>query len=204
MVFPPPNVTGSLHLGHALTLSIQDALARWKRMEGEDVLWIPGTDHAGIATQVVVERRLLDEEGLDRHALGRDRFIERVWQWKHHYEAVIRNQLVRAPHDPSPCDARPLLSWLHVTRNARSCMDALLDGLLDGIDGTVPTVNVESNGPDVRLEPPVLYDGPTTFRGRDRGVCSLARTRSDLSVCQPICDPRRHRHGASLDSRLIM
>jgi valyl-tRNA synthetase len=94
MIFPPPNVTGSLHLGHALTLSIQDALSRWKRMNGINVLWVPGTDHAGIATQMVVERRLKDEEGVDRHALGRDKFVERVWQWKKHYEDVIVQQMV--------------------------------------------------------------------------------------------------------------
>ncbi|MDO9350091.1 MAG: class I tRNA ligase family protein, partial [Deltaproteobacteria bacterium] len=79
IVIPPPNVTGVLHIGHALNNTLQDILIRFKRMEGCSVLWMPGTDHAGIATQNVVERQLM-EEGLDRHALGRDKFIERVWK----------------------------------------------------------------------------------------------------------------------------
>ncbi|MCB9507071.1 MAG: valine--tRNA ligase [Myxococcales bacterium] len=81
IVIPPPNVTGSLHMGHALTNTIQDILARWKRMSGFETLWLPGTDHAGIATQTVVERRLR-AEGVDRRELGRDAFLERVWAWK--------------------------------------------------------------------------------------------------------------------------
>lgn len=81
IVIPPPNVTGSLHVGHALNHSLQDILVRWRRMQGRNTLWLPGTDHAGIATQNVVEKQLLSE-GLSREALGRERFIERVWQWK--------------------------------------------------------------------------------------------------------------------------
>src|SRR5882672_7785866 len=81
IMIPPPNVTGSLHMGHALTFTVQDALIRYRRMTGRDALWQPGTDHAGIATQMVVER-LLSEEGIDRRDLGREKFVERVWQWK--------------------------------------------------------------------------------------------------------------------------
>ncbi|MEA2009991.1 MAG: class I tRNA ligase family protein, partial [Actinomycetota bacterium] len=81
IVIPPPNVTGVLHMGHALDLSIQDVLIRRKRMQGYAALWIPGTDHAGIATQNVVERELANE-GMSRHDLGRERFIEQVWAWK--------------------------------------------------------------------------------------------------------------------------
>lgn len=81
IVIPPPNVTGSLHVGHALNHSLQDILVRWRRMQGRNTLWLPGTDHAGIATQNVVEKQLL-AEGSSKEALGRDRFIERVWQWK--------------------------------------------------------------------------------------------------------------------------
>ncbi len=92
MVIPPPNVTGSLHIGHALNNTIQDVLARYKRMDGYDVLWIPGTDHAGIATQNVVERELA-KEGLTREALGREKFLERVWQWKETYGGRIIAQL---------------------------------------------------------------------------------------------------------------
>ncbi|MCB9534970.1 MAG: valine--tRNA ligase [Myxococcales bacterium] len=92
IVIPPPNVTGSLHMGHALTVTIQDVLVRWKRMSGFNALWLPGTDHAGIATQMVVERRLA-EEGLDRFALGREKFLERVWEWKDQYHARITKQI---------------------------------------------------------------------------------------------------------------
>jgi len=82
MVLPPPNVTGSLHLGHALTATIEDVLARWKRMSGFNVCWMPGIDHAGIATQMVVERELQKKEGKSRHDLGREEFLRRVWRWK--------------------------------------------------------------------------------------------------------------------------
>jgi valyl-tRNA synthetase len=94
IVIPPPNVTGSLHMGHALNTTLQDILARWKRMSGFDVLWVPGMDHAGIATQNVVERQLASE-GLDRHWLGREAFIERVWKWKQEYGGRIIHQLKR-------------------------------------------------------------------------------------------------------------
>ncbi|MCI4626312.1 MAG: valine--tRNA ligase [Candidatus Magnetoovum sp. WYHC-5] len=92
IVIPPPNVTGSLHMGHALNATIQDILSRWKRMGGFRVLWLPGTDHAGIATQNVVERQLAGE-GLDRYKLGRKEFIERVWLWKEEYGGRIIHQL---------------------------------------------------------------------------------------------------------------
>jgi valyl-tRNA synthetase len=94
IVIPPPNVTGSLHMGHALNNTLQDILVRFKRMQGFDVLWMPGTDHAGIATQNVVER-MLAQEGKDRHSLGREAFIQRVWQWKEESGGVIINQLKR-------------------------------------------------------------------------------------------------------------
>jgi len=92
IVIPPPNVTGVLHIGHALNNTLQDILIRFKRMDGYNVLWMPGTDHAGIATQNVVEKQLL-EEGLDRHALGREEFIERVWKWKEQSGGTIIGQL---------------------------------------------------------------------------------------------------------------
>jgi len=94
IVIPPPNVTGSLHMGHAFTFTIQDMLIRWQRMQGKSVLWQPGTDHAGIATQMVVER-LLDKEGLHRRDMGREAFLERVWQWKEHSGGTIVGQLKR-------------------------------------------------------------------------------------------------------------
>jgi|APLak6261679142_1056127.scaffolds.fasta_scaffold00820_5 valyl-tRNA synthetase len=92
IVLPPPNVTGSLHLGHALTATIQDILIRWKRMSGFNALWVPGTDHAGIATQMVVERELLKTEKKSRHDYGREEFLKRVWEWKEKYGARIGEQ----------------------------------------------------------------------------------------------------------------
>ena len=94
VVIPPPNVTGQLHIGHALNSTVQDILVRWMRMSGRNTLWVPGTDHAGIATQNVVERKLATEN-VDRHALGRDAFVEKVWEWKKEYGGRIIGQLKR-------------------------------------------------------------------------------------------------------------
>ena len=94
IAIPPPNVTGALHMGHALNGTMQDALARMNRMRGRNTLWILGTDHAGIATQAVVERQL-GEEGTSRKELGRERFVERVWEWKHEYGSTIVEQYKR-------------------------------------------------------------------------------------------------------------
>ncbi len=93
IVIPPPNVTGALHLGHALNNTLQDILIRWRRMQGYETLWMPGTDHAGIATQAVVEKRLLQEEKKSRHDLGREVLVERIWAWKDEYEKRILHQL---------------------------------------------------------------------------------------------------------------
>ena len=94
IMIPPPNVTGNLHIGHALTFTLQDSLIRYQRMNGKDVLWQPGTDHAGIATQMVVER-LLAKEGVSRHDLGREKFIDKVWEWKAQSGGQITKQLRR-------------------------------------------------------------------------------------------------------------
>ncbi len=99
VMMPPPNVTGSLHIGHALNSTLQDVLIRYKRMRGFDALWQPGTDHAGIATQMVVER-MLDAEGTSRHKLGREKFLERVWKWKAESGGTIVNQLRRIGTTP--------------------------------------------------------------------------------------------------------
>lgn len=101
IVIPPPNVTGQLHMGHALDETLQDILIRYKRMQGYNALWIPGTDHAGIATQIKVEQVLREEEGLTRYDLGREKFLERVWDWKAHYGDRIVNQLKKLG---SSCD----------------------------------------------------------------------------------------------------
>ncbi|RLB79227.1 MAG: valine--tRNA ligase, partial [Deltaproteobacteria bacterium] len=94
IVIPPPNVTGTLHMGHALNNTLQDILCRYKRMKGYNVLWQPGTDHAGIATQNVVEKDLA-AKGTTRHEIGRERFIELVWEWRKKYGGLIINQLKR-------------------------------------------------------------------------------------------------------------
>jgi valyl-tRNA synthetase len=95
IVIPPPNVTGSLHMGHALNNTLQDILARFERMRGKDVLWQPGTDHAGIATQMVVERQLAERQQPSRRTMGREAFLERVWEWKAESGGTIVNQLKR-------------------------------------------------------------------------------------------------------------
>jgi valyl-tRNA synthetase len=99
IMIPPPNVTGSLHVGHALTMTLQDIFVRYRRMQGRDVLWQPGTDHAGIATQMVVER-LLDKEKTTRKELGRETFLSRVWQWKEESGGTITQQLRRLGASP--------------------------------------------------------------------------------------------------------
>ncbi len=93
IVIPPPNVTGQLHMGHAFDETLQDILIRYKRMQGFEALWVPGTDHAGIATQIKVEAELREKEGLTRYDLGREKFLERVWDWKEKYGSRIINQL---------------------------------------------------------------------------------------------------------------
>src|SRR5438128_4658531 len=93
IVIPPPNVTGVLHMGHVLNNTIQDVLARKARMDGKEVLWMPGTDHAGIATQVVVEKQIKKDEKKNRFDLGREEFLKRVWQWKEKHGSIIIEQL---------------------------------------------------------------------------------------------------------------
>src|SRR6516165_4070105 len=94
IMMPPPNVTGSLHIGHALNFTLQDVLVRYQRMRGRDALWQPGTDHAGIATEIVVANQLA-AKGLTKSDLGRERFVERVWQWRKESGGTIIRQLRR-------------------------------------------------------------------------------------------------------------
>ncbi|KAH7424251.1 hypothetical protein KP509_12G097300 [Ceratopteris richardii] len=95
IVIPPPNVTGALHIGHGLTCAIEDTLVRWHRMRGFSTLWVPGVDHAGISTQVVVEKKIMKEKGLTRHDYGREKFVSEVWKWKEEYGGRICKQLRR-------------------------------------------------------------------------------------------------------------
>ena len=94
IVIPPPNVTGVLHMGHALDGTLQDILTRYYRMAGYEALWLPGTDHAGLATQNVVEREIA-KEGLTRHDLGREKFVEKTWEWANEHKSAILNQFKR-------------------------------------------------------------------------------------------------------------
>jgi isoleucyl-tRNA synthetase len=95
IMMPLPNVTGALHMGHAMDNVMQDMLIRWHRMIGDNTLWMPGTDHAGIATQAVVEKRIKELEGLTRHDVGREGLVERIWKWKDQFQARIYAQLQR-------------------------------------------------------------------------------------------------------------
>ena len=95
IVIPPPNVTGSLHIGHALNNTLQDVLTRFARMRGKAALWLPGTDHAGIATQMVVERQLAAEGNIGRREMGREAFVDKVWEWKAQSGGQIVHQLRR-------------------------------------------------------------------------------------------------------------
>jgi valyl-tRNA synthetase len=108
---PPPNVTGTLHMGHAFNQTIMDALTRYHRMKGFNTLWVPGTDHAGIATQIVVERQLQDA-GQSRHDLGRKNFVARVWEWKERSGSTITQQMRRMGDS---------VSWGHESRWTTSC-----------------------------------------------------------------------------------
>ncbi len=94
IVIPPPNVTGRLHIGHALVMTLQDVIVRWKRMSGFNTLWLPGTDHAGIATQMIVDREL-QKQGISRFDIGREKFLEKVWEWKEKHSTEIKDQLTR-------------------------------------------------------------------------------------------------------------
>jgi valyl-tRNA synthetase len=93
IMMPLPNVTGALHMGHAMDNVMQDLLTRWHRMQGKNSLWMPGTDHAGIATQAVVEKRLFELEGKTRHDIGREALVEKIWAWKDEYQERIIQQL---------------------------------------------------------------------------------------------------------------
>ncbi len=135
ILIPPPNVTGKLHIGHALQFTLQDLVIRWRRMQGHNALWLPGTDHAGIATQMMVERELV-KEGTDRHALGRERFLERVWAWKHQYKDNISRQ------------ARALGASCDWTRERFTLDDMLSQG------GTPRVRPAPRRGPDLPRSPP--------------------------------------------------
>ncbi len=151
IMMPPPNVTGSLHMGHALTFTVQDILVRYNRMVGRDALWQPGTDHAGIATQMVVERNLA-AEGVNRRDLGRDAFVEKVWEWK----AEIRRhhrQPAAAPRGQPGLGARALHHGRGAVRGGASGVRPTLQGRADlprqaagELGSEVPDRNIRPRG----------------------------------------------------------
>ncbi len=114
IMMPPPNVTGSLHMGHALTFTLQDILIRFERMRGRDALWQPGTDHAGIATEIVVGNQLAERQ-IDKHDLGREKFIERVWAWKAESGGTITTPAA-PPRRVGRLGAASALRWMRASR----------------------------------------------------------------------------------------
>jgi valyl-tRNA synthetase len=190
IIMPPPNVTGELHMGHALFVAVEDLLIRWRRMQGYPTLWLPGADHAGIAGQWVVERELL-AEGFTRHDLGRERFLERVWDWMNRYRGRIREQLrilgascdwtrFRFTMDPGPSRAvRTAFKRLYdkglIYRGERlinwcpRCMTALSDLEVDHeeVDSQLSIIRYPIEGSDRSIE--VATTRPETMLG-DTGV----------------------------------
>jgi hypothetical protein len=131
---PPPNVTGSLHIGHALTVAIQDGMVRWNRMLGRKTLFAPGFDHAGISTQSVVEKRLFKAEGKTRHDLGRERFVEKVMDWRNEYVFLPPKmniphtlQLPGPHHQPAPSSWRQLRLGPHGIHHGRGVPDFFIE-----------------------------------------------------------------------------
>ena len=172
IVIPPPNVTGSLHIGHALNNTIQDILIRFERMRGKDVLWQPGTDHAGIATQMIVERQLMERQEPGRREMGREKFLERVWEWKAEVGGTILNQLKRLGASAD---------W----SRERFTMD-------EGLSEAVRKVFVEPlrEGPDL----PRQAAGELASRPRDRDLRPRGREHRDQR--QDVAPPLPHRgHG---------
>ena len=207
IVIPPPNVTGSLHMGHALNNTLQDILIRYKRMSGFDALWMPGMDHAGIATQNVVER-MLAKEGKDRHQLGREAFIARVWQWKAESGGTILNQLKRLG---CSCDWSRERFTLDegLSRAVREVFVRLFEeGLIykgDYIINWCPRCQTALADLEVEHEPTdgKLYYIKYPLADRE-GFLTVATTRpetllGDTAVAVNPDDPRyKHLHGATL------
>lgn len=185
IVIPPPNVTGSLHMGHALQHTIMDVLTRYKRMSGYRTLWLPGMDHAGISTQIMVERQL-KKEGLTRHDLGREKFTERVWQWKEQYGGQILNQIRREGASVDWSRERFTMDE-HLSRAVREffvrCYD---DGLIyhgEGMISWCPKDQTALSDLEVEKESQAgkLYYLQYPVKGRDRRV-TVATTRPETML----------------------
>eukprot|EP01113_Clastostelium_recurvatum_P006197 TRINITY_DN1280_c0_g1_i1.p1 TRINITY_DN1280_c0_g1~~TRINITY_DN1280_c0_g1_i1.p1 ORF type:complete len:1101 (-),score=423.01 TRINITY_DN1280_c0_g1_i1:24-3326(-) len=223
IVIPPPNVTGSLHLGHALTNAVQDALVRYHRMRGFRTLWVPGTDHAGIATQVTVEKRLARERGVNRHDLGREAFIKEVWKWKEEYGGKINIQLRRLgssldwsrevftmDEDRSKAVTEAFVRFYQeglLYRDTRlvnwdsNLRTAISDVEVDYIDLDGPKMMTVPGHGDNRYEFGVLIEFAYKVDGSDKDELVVATTRvetmlADTAVAIHPNDPRyKHLHG---------
>ncbi len=166
LVLPPPNVTGSLHLGHALTAALQDALVRWRRMRGERTVWVPGSDHAGIATQAAVERALL-AEGRSREEVGREAFLEAVWEWRRRKGERIFSQLERMGAS---------LDWQRTCFTmSEVCGTVVTDHMSPPPGGNCPNCNIVN----IFLSWLVFFF-QVSYEGCERGICVTPRPRLDL------------------------
>ncbi|MFN0070129.1 MAG: valine--tRNA ligase [Chloroflexota bacterium] len=214
MTMPPPNVTGELHIGHALTIAIEDALVRWHRMMGEPTLWVPGRDHAGIAGQLVVERQLAQQANLTRHDLGREKFLDQVWEWMNDYGRRIEFQLHRLgtsadwdragfTMDVGPSRAvrtafvrlyeKGLIYRGHrITNWCPRCSTALSD---------LEVEHVERDGQLTYVRYP-LVDEP----GREGGFISIATTRPETILADSgiAVHPEDERYAAMIGRRAIV
>ena len=219
IVIPPPNVTGSLHIGHALNNTLQDILARYHRMKGKAVLWLPGTDHAGIATQMVVERQLAAAGNVSRRDMGRDAFVDKIWEWKATSAGAIQNQLRRLGSscdwsrerftlDPTLQDAvRKVFVQLH--KEGLIYRDKRLVNWDPHFQTAISDLEVEQREMDgaywhfaypladgVTYEHPVAWDGdgqPTEYETRDYIVVATTRPETmlgDTGVAVHPEDPR--------------
>ena len=167
LVIPPPNVTGSLHIGHMLEHTEIDVTIRWHRMLGDNTLWLPGTDHAGIATQMVVERKLA-EEGIDRRTMGREEFEKRVWEWKAQYGDTIKRQMIRLGASCDWSRERFTLDAGPLARRARSLRAALRKG---------PHLPRRVHGELVPALPHGALRSGSGPRRRRRATCGTSATR---------------------------
>lgn len=231
MVIPPPNVTGALHLGHALMLSVEDAIVRWRRMQGYETLWLPGVDHAGIATQSVVEKQLWKKSKQTRHDFGREEFVKKVWDWKDEYGGKIVNQFkrygisvdwerfaftldetrstavvesfVRMHEKGLIYRATRLVNWCCTLKTALSDLE------VEYIDLTGPTrMSVPGHDPNKTYEFGSLTHFSYRVKGTDEFI-TVATTRletmlGDVAVAVHPNDPRyAHLHGKELEHPFI-
>jgi valyl-tRNA synthetase len=210
IVIPPPNVTGSLHMGHALQHTIMDLLTRYKRMSGYRTLWLPGMDHAGISTQIMVERQL-KKEGLTRHDLGREKFIERVWQWKQEYGGQILKQMRREGASVDWSRERFTMDE-HLTRAVREFfVRAYEDGLIYHGEGMISWCPKDQTAlSDLEVDKEEQKDGKLYYlqypvKGSDRRV-TVATTRPEtmLGDTAVAVNPNDERYSDLLGATLLL